>query len=559
MSLTPGGLRATAKKLIPAGAWVTIFSLLINLLMLVPPLFMLQIFDRVLTSGSIPTLVTLSAMAVGLLIVLGLLEWTRKRVMVHAGVRLDTLVSERLFHSGFAESRRAGRETERIFEDLTQVRQFLTGAGVYAFLDAPWTPIFLAVLFAFAPLIGWASLGAAIILFVIALINELATRRAIAEANAAHQISTAQMRSHLRNVDAISAMRIEPQLYEQWAPTHAEVLVRQAEASKYSAALTSSAKALRLVAQVVILGIGAWLVVGEQITPGVMIASSIIMARALAPIDQAIGAWRGFVVARGAWRRLDELLKNNPPADEPMPLPPPKGLVQAEGLAMAPPGIRKPIIQGVNFTLNPGEAVGLVGPSAAGKSTLARALVGVWPPLAGSVRLDGARLDQWPAMQLGPALGYLPQEVELLDGTIAENIARFGNPDSEAVITAASEAGLHERILQLPDGYETAVGVNGHNLSAGMRQRVALARALYGAPSLIVLDEPNSNLDQDGERALVQAIKALSERGQTVVLISHRVPVLEAVQRVLVMRDGRLAADDGRDAILKRLTQGQNA
>ena len=554
----PGELRRSFGQLRQAFLAVALFSFFINLLMLVPPLFMLQMFDRVLSSGSIPTLVMLLIVAVGLLIVLGLLEWSRNRVLVRAGARLDAQLADRLFDATFFRSlRRPDRATTQPLRDLTSLRQFMTGQGVFAFFDAPWTPLFLAVLFLFHPWIGTLALIGAILLFALAYTNEVVTRKPLGAANGEFNKETDFADANLRNAEVLEAMGMTGRLRRRWQGFHQNVLGLQGLASDRSATLTAISKSLRMILQVGVLSVGAYLAVQQQITPGVMIAGSIIMARALAPIDQAMGAWRGFIGARTAWQRLDDVLENTPERGQPMALPAPAGRLSVSGLVVVPPGANTPALRGVEFDLEPGQALGVIGPSAAGKSTLARALIGVWPSYTGDVRIDGAEIQHWDRAQLGPYLGYLPQDVELFDGTISENIARFGEVDPQAVVQAAQRTGLHEMILRLPQGYDTPIGINSGALSAGQRQRIALARAVYGDPRVIVLDEPNSNLDQAGGEARTETIRQLRQQGRAVVLIAHRPAVLAAVDRVLVLQDGKVAALGPREEILNRFTRAK--
>ncbi|MCG5533001.1 type I secretion system permease/ATPase [Halorhodospira sp. 9621] len=555
-----GELRQCMGQLKQAIIAVAAFSFFINLLMLVPPMFMLQMFDRVLSSGSVETLVMLLVVAVGLLIVLGLLEWSRNRVLVRAGGRLDEMLSNRLFDATFFRAlRRPDSANAQPLQDLTTLRQFMTGQGVFAFFDAPWTPLFLLVIFLLHPWLGIFATVAAVILFALAYINEVITRQPLGAANAQYNRETDFTNTNLRNAEVLEAMGMTGRLRQRWRAMHNDVLSLQAVASDRSANLTSASKSLRLIAQVGILALGAYLAVEQVITPGVMIAASIIMARALAPVDQAMHAWRGFIGARSAWSRLEDVLQSTPQRGEHMELPEPQGRLTAENLVVVPPGSRTPALRGVDLELNPGDTLGVIGPSAAGKSTLARALVGVWPSYAGTVRIDGAEIEHWNREQIGAHIGYLPQDVELFDGTVAENIARFGEVDSRKVVEAARKTGLHEMILRLPEGYDTRIGISSGALSAGQRQRVALARAVYGNPRIVVLDEPNSNLDQAGDEALVDTIRKLREDGCTVVLIAHRAAILSAVEQVLVLRDGKVATLGSRQDVLNRLTRASSA
>lgn len=554
-----GELRSCLEQFKFTIASVALFSFFINLLMLVPPVFMLQMFDRVLSSRNVETLVMLLVIAFALLVVLGLLEWSRNRVLVRVGARFDAMLSQRLFDTTFLRAlRRPTEASNQPLQDLTTLRQFMTGQGVFAFFDAPWTPLFLLVVFLLHPVLGFIATGFVIVLFVLAYANEVITRKPLGAANGRHHQESEFTNKNLRNAEVVEAMGMAPRLRERWRRIHDDVIGLQALASDRSAYLTSASKSLRFIAQISVLATGAYLVVQQQITPGVMIAASIITMRALAPVDQAMHAWRGFVGARGAWGRLEELLKANPERPKHMELPAPEGYLTAEKIVVVPPGSRSPAIRGVDLSLKPGDTLGVIGPSAAGKSTLARALVGIWTTYAGSVRIDGAEIEHWDRDQLGPHIGYLPQDVELFEGTIAENIARFGEVDARGVVDAAKKAGLHEMILHLPEGYDTHIGINSGALSAGQRQRVALARAVYGNPRIVVLDEPNSNLDQAGDEALSETIRRLREDRCTVVLIAHRPAVLDAVDQVLVLRDGKVATLGARQDVLSRLTRASN-
>ena len=552
----PGELRQSLNQCSGAFAAVGLFSFFINLLMLVPPIFMLQMFDRVLSSGNVHTLVMLLVVAVGLLIVMGLLEWSRNRVLVRVGARLDGMLSRRLFDATFLQAlRRPENASTQPLQDLTNLRQFMTGQAIFAFFDAPWTPLFLLLIFLFHPWLGTLALIGAIVLFILAYINEVITRKPLGAANAEYIKENEFTSSNLRNAEVLEAMGMTGRLRERWNTHHQKMLALQGVASDRSANLTSMSKSLRMILQVGILALGAYLAVQQVITPGVMIAASIIMARALAPIDQAMNAWRGFISARGAWQRLDQVLEKTPAPGDAMELPEPTGRVTAENIVVVPPGAQTPALRGVNLDLPPGKALGVVGPSASGKSSLARALVGVWPTYAGKVRIDGADIDNWNREQIGNHIGYVPQDVELFAGTIAENIARFGDVDSRQVVEAARKTGLHEMILRLPEGYDTRIGITSGALSAGQRQRVALARAVYGEPKVLVLDEPNSNLDDAGEAALLDTVNRMREEGRTVVLIAHRPSVLASVDEVLVLRDGQVAAQGPRQEILSRFTR----
>lgn len=532
---------------------MALFSLFINLLLFVVPLYMLQIFDRVLSSRSVTTLVMLTVIAGAMLVVLGLLELVRSRLLVRIGVKLDTLLKNRVFTAVFRGSLKApGGGHGQALRDLDTLREFLTGSGVIAFCDAPWVPIFIAVGFLFHPVLGFISLGGAIVIFCLALANELVTRKLLREASQLSVSTNAFVDASLRNAEVLHAMGMMPGMLRRWGTRHGRVLGLQARASDRAGVIVSASKVVRLGLQVGILGAGAYLVLLQEISPGTMIAASIVMARSLAPVEMAVGQWRGFVSARTAYDRLKALLAAVPAEGERMLLPKPRGEITVERVIAVPPGSRIPALKGVSFELSPGEVLGIIGPSAAGKSTLARVLVGVWPVAAGSVRLDGAELSHWSADDLGPHIGYLPQDVELFDGTVAENISRFTELDTDLVIDAARKAGAHDMIQLLPDGYDTQIGAGGRSLSGGQCQRIALARALYGDPSIIVLDEPNASLDSEGEAALVAALMQLKGEGRTVIVITHRLNLLSAADKILVLKAGTAEAMGGRDEVLAR-------
>lgn len=539
--------------------YIGFFSFIINLLMLVPSVYMLQVYDRVMMSRSNETLLMLTLIVVWLFLVMGLLEYTRSGLMIRLGSQLDTKLNRRLYESmvNYALTK-PGQGTAQPMSDLTNVRQFLTGNGLFAFFDAPWMPIYVAVLFLFHPLFGWFAIGAALILVFVAYMNERSTKDLLAEANGASIRSNQAVATQLRSVEVLHAMGMLPALRDRWLTKHIGFLKLQSDASDKAAVWANLSKSLRMLFQSLILGLGAYLAVQNEISAGMLIAGSIIMGRALAPIDQMIGTWKQFGAARSAYERLEGLLKEFPAQDQPMSLPAPKGALSVEGALLFPPGSKQPSLQNVSFAINSGEVLGVIGPSAAGKSSLARALMGVWPLAGGKVRLDGADLGHYNREELGPYVGYLPQDVELFEGTIAENIARFGVVDPEKVVQAAQLAGVHEMILRLPGGYNTPLGAGGIALSGGQRQRVGLARAMYGNPKFVVLDEPNANLDDAGERALVQAVLNFKQMGTTVVLITHRPGILGVTDKILLLVDGQVRAFGLRDEVLRAL-QGQQA
>jgi ATP-binding cassette subfamily C protein EexD len=531
------------------------FSLFINLLMLVPAFYMLQVYDRVVTSGNLVTLSVLTLLMVFLLGTLGSLEWVRSRILVRVSARLNNLLGDRLYDLSFRRVLLSGGAVNNTqpLQDLNGLRQYVSGNGLFAFFDAPWLPIYLLIMFLFHPLLGVLGTVAAIVLLAIAVANEKSTSPPLAEANGHSMAANNATARNLRNTEVIEAMGMLPQLRSRWAERNRKVMYYQSVASDRAGSFTAASKSLRLTVQSLALGCGAYLAVQQEISPGTMIAGAILLGRALSPVDQMIGAWKGFVAARGQYRRLNELLQKIPAREPRMSLPAPQGEIRAEGATVVPPGGRKPVVAGANFTIESGDVVGIIGPSAAGKSSLVRAVLGIWPTVQGALRIDGAEAMSYNREEIGPHLGYLPQDVELFDGTVAENIARFGEVDPDAVVQAAREAGVHDMILQLPQGYDTVIGETGGVLSGGQRQRIGLARALYGQPAIVVLDEPNSNLDEEGESALVAALNNLRVRGTTVLIITHRTAILSQVDKLLLMRDGAVADYGSREEVLGRL------
>jgi ATP-binding cassette subfamily C protein EexD len=532
-----------------------VFSFFINMLMLTPAIYMLQVYDRVVSSGSHSTLVMLTLIVMLLFITLGGLEWVRSQILVRISTRLETLLDKRLFDVSYKQALYSGggNVSAQPLADLTGIRQFMTGNGLFAFFDAPWLPIYLAVMFMFHIWFGWVGVFSAIVLVIIAIVNERMTKKPLAEANKVSMESRAYVDRNLRNAEVIESMGMLPSIWNRWQEKQKSILHHQAVASKKAGLLTSMSKTFRMTVQSLILGLGAYLAIEHEITPGLMIAGSILLGRALAPIDILIGTWKQFVTARGQYARLNELLSKLPADKERMSLPAPKGRLSVENVVITPPGSRIPAVKNISFEVAVGELVGVVGPSAAGKSTLVRAILGIWPVASGKVRLDGADVFTWNRDELGPHLGYLPQDIELFEGTVSGNIARLGDVDPEKVVVAAKKAGVHEMILRLPDGYDTVIGVSGGGLSGGQRQRIGLARALYDSPRMIVLDEPNSNLDEQGEQALANALKSIKAEGSTVIIISHKPNVIALMDKLLVMQDGALTAYGPTAEVLKGL------
>ena len=533
-------------------------SAFINLLMLVSPLYMMQVYDRVLSSRNQTTLVMITLAAIFLYVVYASLEALRSRTMVRVGILLDERMGPRVFDAIFKVSLRMAKgslhsmqlNSAQPLRDLDAVRQFATGSGFLTFVDVPWTPIFLFALFLLHPLYALYAAVAAVGLFGLATLQEVGTRKDIAAATT-HSIDALHfVDANLRNNEVVEAMGMRPEMLKRWTQKHERALTLQAEASDWAGAVLASTKFWQGVAQLGILALGAYLVIDGAVTGGAIFAANILMGRALAPVAQSVSVWQSFTNARHAWRRLSEILAMAPEEEERMPLPSPQGNLTAVGLMVAPPGAQAEVLRGVSVDIRSGEAVGIIGPSASGKSTLVRALIGVWRAQRGVVRLDGADIAQYDRVELGRHLGYLPQDVELFDGTVAENIARLGNVDPDAVVQAARLAGVHDLILQFPGGYDTRIGQGGQSLSGGQRQRIGLARALYGNPRLVVLDEPNSNLDHAGEAALAEALASLRRRGTTIVVVTHRPNILTSMDKVLVLNAGNVERFGTRDDVL---------
>lgn len=531
------------------------FSMVINLLMLVPSIYMLQVYDRVVPTGNISTLLMLTLIVFVLFLTMSIMEWVRSQILVRVSARLEILLNRRVFAVAYKQSLYSGgqRGSTQPFDDLTALRQFLTGNALFAFFDAPWMPMYIALMFVFHAWYGWFSIAVAVLLMLIAIVNEQATAETLTQANKLAIAGRGQISRNLRNAEVIESMGMLSSVRQRWLKTANQVLILQSIASSRAGLIGAASKVVRLTSQSLILGLGAYLVIEREITPGLMIAGSILLGRALAPIDLVIANWKGFVSARGQYQRLNELLLQIPADAEKMALPAPTGMISFEQAQVIPPGAKLPVLKGISLTIAAGDVLGVIGPSGAGKSTFARALLGVWPASAGKIRLDGADVSAWNREELGPYIGYLPQDVELFEGSVSENIARFGKIDPQEVVNAAKMADVHQLILSLPDGYDTVIGANGGILSGGQRQRVGLARALYGNPVLVVLDEPNSNLDEQGELALGKALLRMKQNRATVILVTHRQSVLSYVDKLLVLNDGQLALYGPRDKVMAHL------
>jgi PrtD family type I secretion system ABC transporter len=531
------------------------FSLAINLLYLAGPLYMLQVYDRAVPSTSQVTLVMLTLALMLAYLTMAGIDTARSRVLTRASVHLDRKIASRIMTAIVDRPGGSAGARSQLLRDFDSFRQFISGTGIHALFDLPWAPIYVAVIFMLHWVLGVFALGCCIALVLMALANEWLVRAPLSDANAAAARNYSFTEMSLRNVDAIRSMGMTLGLLTRWARDRDRTVAQQVVASDRAATVQSIVRFLRLTMQSVILGLGAYLVIERHVSAGTIFAASLLLGRALQPVEQVTGAWRSMVSVRGAMKRLSDLFAASPVREPGLSLPRPEGRLTVEGLSFALPGSSKPLLRGVSFDLAPGEVLGVIGPSGAGKSTLARHLVGVLAPSAGHVRLDSADVAKWRDGGLGQHLGYVPQDIELFPDTVATNISRFQQGDSEAVVGAAKMAGLHELILRLPQGYETQVGEGGAVLSGGYRQRLALARAIYGRPNLVVLDEPSSNLDSDGDAALASCLLELKKLGTTIVLISHRALTIGVADKLLLLKDGAVEAFGARADVMARLSR----
>jgi PrtD family type I secretion system ABC transporter len=547
-----GALRACRGHLVAAA----VFSLGLNLLYLTVPLYSLQVYDRILPSSSDATLVLMTLAAVVALAVLAALDALRAIILGRAGVRLERTVAVRVLDVTLERSLALGpNERGQSLRDLETVRQSLAGQPMLSLFDLPWIPVYLVALFLIHWTLGAFSLVCGLLLFALALMQDRATRAALERARHASVANYAFTDAGLRNAEVVRGMGMFAEYHQRWERDRLVLVRAQLRASERGAAIASAIKLVRLLAQTLMLGGATFLAIRQMVTPGAIFAAAILLARAIQPVEQVVGAWRSIVAALGAYQRVDRLLAQHPQRIERLELPRPQGRIAVEQTAFVPPGGSKPTLQGVSFTLAPGEALGVIGPTAAGKSTLARLLVGVYPPSSGEVRIDGERAFTWARGSLGRHVGYVPQDVELFPGTVAENIARFGAADDEAVVAAARLAGIHELVLAMPLGYATRIGAHGAALSGGQRQLIALARAMFRVPSVVVLDEPNSNLDTAGEEKLLDCLRKLKESGSTVVIISHRAGALNGVDKLLLLQEGRMVGFGPRQEIMSKLAR----
>jgi len=531
-----------------------IFSFFINMLMLTLPLYMLQIFDRVLSSRSEETLLMLTIAAIAALLLHMFLDILRGRLLLGAGIALDGLAGPPVLNGVLAETTKSGGSyAVSSLKDVGVLRGFLTGSGIITLFDAPWAPVFIVIIYIFHPLLGFMATLGAIVLFALGYLNEKLTRESIEKTSLESRRAGRYIEAGIRNAEVVNALGMRDGLCARWQELNHRVIDHQVASTVRSGFLSSLSKFVRLSVQIIMLSTGAALVIKQEVTSGVMMAGSLILARGLAPVEHSITTWRGLVDARAAYRRLKQLLKDSPQTEQTLKLPPPSGRLQVQGVTFQIPGSDRALLRGVTFYLEPGESLGLIGPSAAGKSTLSRVITGIWRPSSGIVRLDGADVSTWPREDLGPHIGYLPQDVELFAGTVGENISRLCPADDEKIIHAATRSYTHGMIKRLPKAYNTQIGEAGVELSSGQRQRIGLARAMFGDVRLVVLDEPNANLDSEGEEALAKCLNDLKRARVTTITVSHRPSLLANVDKLLVLKDGQVELFGPREEVLGRL------
>jgi PrtD family type I secretion system ABC transporter len=547
-------LNRALRSSFPALAATFILSLFINVCMLVSPIYSMQVYDRVMSSRSVTTLVMLTVIVTVFLALYGVLEYARSGVLTRAGLRFEGILRRPLFNAMMrAELSPTHRLGAQAIRDAELLRETVSSALAPTLFDLPWTPVFITLCFLLHPMLGWVALLGGVVLFMLAVVSEKITKSRFEHAGRLSREAGMMVQAALRNGDAVRGLGMGDIVLDRWAGAQSAVVALHAEASERSSALVAVSKFTRMAVQAALLCAGAWLSIEQQISSGSIMAASIVMARALAPIEQTVAQWKRVLACRAAYSRLKRLFEATPAPRSSVSLPRPAGHLEADGIVVWPLGGNRPTVKGVSFSIQPGETIAVVGASGAGKSSLIKALAGVWPVKGGSVRIDGADYTQWDGIKLGKNIGYLPQDIELFSGTVAENIARLGEVDDEAVIAAAKLAGAHEVILRLPNGYDTPIGESGLALSGGMRQRVGLARAIYGNPALVILDEPNSNLDDEGDRALARALANLKAEKRTVVVVTHRPTVLASCDKMLVMAFGQVLAFGQRDDVLSRM------
>lgn len=549
-------LRQILQPIKPIFLSLMLFSMVLNVLMLAPSIYMLQVYDRVLSSQSQFTLFAITLIVLFVYLAIGLLEWVRSNLLLRLSAAMDLAQSDRVHAAAFAQTPLArSMSPAQVVQDFSAVRQVVTGSFVLALLDLPWIPLYVGLLFAFEWPLGLLAIIGMLLLTLIAILTEKLTKEPLEKSNKIASQAAFMLNKQHRHIEIISALGMIPMLGKRWQAQNREALLLQIQASDYMAKLSAIGRYIRLTLQSLVLGVGAYLVLQGQMSGGMMIAGSILLGRALAPAEQLIGSWRQLVAGITAHQRLSQLLADNDIEQAPFSLPAPMGHLAVEQVTVTVDGRKEPVLRQIKFKLDAGESLAIVGASASGKSTLARVMLGLVNPTMGEVRLDNAQLQQWPRDKLGQYVGYLPQDVELFEGTIAENIARFQEVEDHAIIQAAQLAHVHDMILRLPQGYDTRIGEDGAKLSGGQRQRIALARAVFGQPKLVVLDEPNANLDDQGDKALADTLMALKKQHITVIVISHRTHILAAVDRMLLLQEGTQSLFGLREQVLQQLRQ----
>ena len=548
-------LEKALKKVKSSFIAIGVYSFFLNILMLSSTIYMLAVYDVVMPSKSLDTLLVVTLVILIFFVGMALLEYVRSKIMLHVSNKLDALLNRKIFDATFELAiRNPGKANAAPMRDFNTVKQFLTGSAVFAVFDAPWFPIYIAIMFVFDPVYGFYGLGATVIIIILTILNSKATKKGLEHSNNMYQKSIEHFSNTVRNVEVVEAMGMKRALFKKWMEKHFEYIETHTQASSVASMYNNASKTFRMMASSLMYGVGALLAISGHISPGMIIAGAVLLGRALAPISQLVASWKTFSNARISYKRLNDLLLEFDEIEERISLPTPEGKIEFQNIVVVPPLAQKPVLKNISFTINPGESVGVIGPSAAGKSTLAKAAVGVWPVVNGSVRIDGADIKHYNRDELGEHIGYLPQDIELFEGTIAENISRFRSEDPQKIIEAAKLSGTHDLILSLPNGYETKVGPGGASLSGGQKQRIGLARAVYGMPKILVLDEPNSNLDDAGEYALMMALRILKQRGTTLLFITHRKNLLALADKIAVVKDGMLSLYGPRDEVLTALS-----
>ena len=550
-------LREILKKFKRTFIEIGIFSFFVNILMLAAPLYMLAVYDIVMPSKSIDTLIFVTAIIITFFIGMGILDFIRSKILLILSSKLDSMINEKIYDASFNLALKyPGKNTSQPFNDLNKIKAFLSGNAVLSFFDIPWFPIYIAIMFMFDPIYGIYGIVATLIIFIFTILNSTMTKKHFEHSMKAKTKSDAFLTNQLRNAEVVEAMGMRKPLFKKWMKHYYEFLHTNIEAGSKSSFYTNISKTFRMMSSSLMYGVGAILAITGHISPGMIIAGAVLLGRALAPITQLTATWKVFVEARVAYKRLNELLNEFPEDSKKLSLPEIKGKIELNGVVTIPPMSQNPVLKNINLNILPGECIGVIGPSGSGKSSLVKTILGLWLPAAGEVRIDNAEISQYNREELGKNIGYLPQDIELFEGTIAENIARFQEASPEEIIEAAQMAEVHDLILKLPNGYDTKIGPGGANLSGGQRQRIALARALFRKPKIIILDEPNSNLDDAGEQALLKALSKLKGYS-TIIIVSHKVNILQITDKLAVLKDGTLQLYGPKNLVLQKLSKGK--